>query len=308
MARFSWFSALLALIVTTSPSQAQTLREWLAARRDRTATSETQPNPKATQRNAREFAYGPDRLQKLDFWPARAPNAPLVVFAHGGGWKRGDKSNATGRYMASHLAGLGYALASLNYRLVPAVRVEDQAADVALALAWLKANAKTLGVDPGRIVLMGHSAGAHLAALVGTDERYLRAAGLGFADLKGIIPLDGAAYDVPRQLADGHRIMQQTYAQAFGSDARRQQALSPTFQAAPPNAPAFLILHVDREDAKRQSAALASALRAAGTAVELHAIEGKGLRGHIAINRSLGDPAYPATPILDGWLSRAFAR
>ncbi len=141
-------------------------------------------------------------------------------------------------------------------------------------------------------------------ALVGTDPAYLRGAGLSFADIAGIVPLDGAAYDVPAQLKDGARIMQRTYREAFGSDPSRQARLSPTLQAGAPNAGEFLILHVDREDGARQSTALAQALRRAGTAAELRAFAGKGLRGHMEINRRLGDPAYPATAVVDAFLAR----
>ena len=101
-----------------------------------------------------------------------------MVFVHGGGWKRGSKDNASGAWKAPHYTGAGYAYAAINYRLVPGATVEDQAADVAAALRYLIDHAAALGIDPARIVLMGRSAGAHLVALVGTDERYLKGAGL----------------------------------------------------------------------------------------------------------------------------------
>lgn len=255
---------------------------------------------------ATELAYGQDPLQKLDFWKAKKVDAPLIIFVHGGGWKRGDKSNATGGSKAPHYLGQGYAFASINYRLVPDATVEQQATDVASAVAYFRKNASTLGIDPKRIVLMGHSAGAHLSALVGTDPQYLRGVGLDLSALSGVIPLDGAAYDVPAQMTDGARIMQDTYKQAFGTDPQRQKALSPYWQAARPNAPAFLILHVDRDDGARQSAALADALRENGATVQLQAFEGKGLKGHAEINRKLGEPNYPATPVVDNWLRRIF--
>jgi arylformamidase len=255
---------------------------------------------------ATEMAYGSAPLQKLDFWRAKSDRAPLVIFVHGGGWKRGDKGNATGQYKASHYVGQGYAFASINYRLVPDATVEQQAADVADALAYLRSNAVKLGINPKRIVLMGHSAGAHLSALVGTDPQYLRKTGLDMSALSGVIPLDGAAYDVPAQMGENARVMGDAYKQAFGTEATRQKALSPYFQAASPNAPAFLILHVERDDGARQSAALAEALRKNGSRVKLQAFEGKGLRGHMEINRKLGDPGYPATPVVDAWLREVF--
>ena len=255
-----------------------------------------------------ETAYGTDALQTLDFYKAKNTSglAPLLVFVHGGGWKHGDKGNATGRDKVTHYAGLGYHLASINYRLVPVATVEQQAADVAAAIAYLYKNAEKLGIDRSRIVLMGHSAGAHLSALVGTDPQYLNASGLNLDALAGVVPLDGAAYDVPAQMVDGNRVMQNSYVEVFGTEPKRQKALSPFYHAAGPNAPAFLILHVDRADGKRQSEALA--LRKAGTKVQLNAFEGKGLKGHAEINRKLGDPSYAATPVVDAWLKGVFGR
>ena len=197
---------------------------------------------------AQSYDYGTDSLQALDYWPASRESAPLIIFIHGGGWKRGDKDNATGQQKVAHYHALGYAFASVNYRLVPDASVEQQASDVAAAIRWLRGHAAQLGFDPGRVVLMGHSAGAHLAALVGTDPRWLDQQGMTEQALSGVILLDGAAYNVPYQLAHGPGVMQQTYVQAFGRDPRRQRALSPTLNAAAPNARSFLILHVDRAD------------------------------------------------------------
>jgi arylformamidase len=256
-----------------------------------------------------EFAYGAAPLQKLDFWHASASQgAPLIVFVHGGGWKRGDKSDATGLDKVTHWGAAGYAFASINYRLVPEATVEQEAADVASALAWLRAHAAAMGIDPARIVLMGHSAGAHLVALVGTDPRYLAGAGMALSDLRGIIALDGAAYDVPAQVGAAGPLMRRTYAEAFGSDPARQRALSPTLQAAAPNAPAFLLIHVDRDDGKLQAEALGAALAQAGTPAQVEAVGGTGLRGHMALNRELGSASSPATAIVDAWLRKVVPR
>lgn len=255
-----------------------------------------------------EMSYGFDPLQKLDFWKAKNPDAPLVIFVHGGGWKRGDKRNATGADKVTHWREQGYAVASINYRLVPANTVEQQAQDVADAVAWLRGHAADLGFDPGRIVLTGHSAGAHLVALVGTDGRYLEKAGLRLSDVRGVMPIDGAAYDVPAQMKEAGSMMGKTYIQAFGTDPERQRALSPTAHAAAPNAPTFLIIHVQREDGVRQSRALAAALKEAGASVTIEGFPGTGLKGHMEINRSLGKPEYPATPVVDHWLAEIFAR
>jgi acetyl esterase/lipase len=258
-----------------------------------------------------DIAYGGDPRQRLSFWGAATQAdrpAPLILFVHGGGWRRGDRATATGRAKVSHFRGRGFAFATMNYRLVPAATVEQQAADVASALAWLIRHAGRLGIDPGRIVLMGHSAGAHLVALVGTDPAYLRAVGLTERAVAGVVPIDGAAYDVPAQLRTGPALMRDTYAQAFGDNPWRQRALSPTFQAAAPNAPSFLLLHVQRPDGSAQARGLARALQRAGTPVEIAATGGRGLEGHIAINRQLGLPDDPATKVVDAWLRRLLGR
>jgi acetyl esterase/lipase len=246
------------------------------------------------------LSYGADPLQSLDYWPGATARAPLVVFVHGGGWSKGDKRMMHRSDKLRNWQAQGYAVASLNYRLVPEGTVEQQGADIAAAVALLKAR-----FAPSRIALVGHSAGAHLVALVGTDPAYLRGAGLSLGDIAGVVPLDGAAYDVAAQLEDGPRVMQSRYRAAFGADPARHAKLSPTVQAGAPDAARFLILHVERDDGKRQSEALGQALRRAGVSAEVRAFAGKGLRGHMEINRRIGDPDYPATAIVDRFLAEA---
>jgi acetyl esterase/lipase len=258
----------------------------------------------------RNLAYGTAPEQKLDYYPPTvftrsAP--PLIVFVHGGGWEHGSKDNATGDAKIRHFTGNGYAFATIDYRLVPDATVEQQAQDVATALAWLVAHARDLHFDAGRMVLMGHSAGAHLAALVATDPRYMHGQDLMLDQLRGVVLLDGAAYDVPAQMAEAGRFMRPIYTEAFGTDPARQRTLSPLSHTRGPNVLSFLILHVERADGTRQSEALAAALRAEGSKVEVQGFEGRGLRGHVAMNRQLGEADYPATAVVDRWLSATFA-
>ncbi|MEZ5654816.1 MAG: alpha/beta hydrolase [Sphingobium sp.] len=255
-----------------------------------------------------EKKYGDDPLQTFDYWAAKHSGAPLVVFVHGGGWSRGDKRNATGTSKVENWLAQGYAVASVNYRLVPQVTVEQEAQDVANALASMKSQAAELGFDADKIVLTGHSAGAQLVALVGTDGRYLAKAGLSANDLVGLVAIDGAAYDIPAQMNDGPPIMKKTYVNAFGSDPKRQRALSPALQDLAANTPAFLIIHVKREDGIRQARELADALEKAGVPVTRRQFSGSGLKGHMEINRSLGDPDYPATAWSINGSSKAFPR
>lgn len=294
-------AALALLAACTSPARSGTgLAERL---RGGESTAPPRTPPSTT------IAYGQDSLQRLDLWqaPGNRP-APLVMFVHGGGWQRGSKDNAASRWAPTHFPQQGYAYAAIDYRLVPTATVEQQGEDVAQALRALLDRASELGIDRRRVVLMGHSAGAHLVALVGTDARYLQSAGLGFADVDGVIANDGAAYDVPAEMRDGGRRARRIYEQAFGTDPVRQRALSPVHQAAAPNVAAFLLLHVQRPDGVSQAQALGRALTAAGTAVEFGSFPGTGLRGHAQINRELGNPDYPATAVVDAWLAEVFGR
>jgi arylformamidase len=266
------------------------------------------PGATAVATTKQTLPYGSSSDQTYDVWPAQGGSgpAPLVMFVHGGGWTSGSKDSASGPYTSGHYPSEGYAYASINYRLVPTVTVEDEAADVVAALKSLLDHADELGIDPRRVVIMGHSAGAHLVALVGTDDSYLAAAGLSESSLRGVIAIDGAAYDVPTQVAAGG-IMHDRYLEAFSTDPVRQQALSPTAHAAAPNAPAFLLPHVQRPDGIAQADELAAALQAAGTSAEEVSFPGTGLAGHADINRRLGDPSYAETPVVDAWLATVFA-
>ncbi len=274
------------------------------------ARQQVEPAAPAAAAPKRNLAYGALPEQKLDYYPPSLSTRsapPLIVFVHGGGWERGSRENATGSAKIRHFTAKGYAFATIDYRLVPGATVEQQAQDVATALAWLVAHARALGFNPNRMVLMGHSAGAHLAALVATDPRYMHAQDLMLDQLRGVVLLDGAAYDVPAQMAEAGRFMAPIYTKAFGTDPARQRALSPLAHTRGPNVLSFLILHVQREDGTRQSEALAAALRAEGSKVAVQGFEGRGLRGHVAMNRQLGEADYPATAVVDRWLSATFA-
>ena len=113
---------------------------------------------------------------------------------------------------------------------------------------------------------------------------------------------------MPRQIPDGGNFRYYTYLPAFGEDPVRQRALSPTFQAAAPNAPAFLLIHVQRKDGVAQNEALEAALRTGGTRVARQGFPGDGRKGHMEINRSLGDPNYAATGVVDAWLKAVFGK
>lgn len=257
----------------------------------------------------KSLSYGSATVQAVDYWRARPKiSAPLIIFVHGGGWQRGSKESVARSWKLMHYHGSGYNVAAVGYRLYPEATVEEQAGDIAKAIAALRNQASNLGIDPARIVLMGHSAGAHLVSLVGTDPRYLQQAGLTPSALRGVVAIDGAAYDVPRQMREGPPLMQTTYRNIFGTETARQEALSPVMQAHVPNVGHFLILHVQRPDGIAQSNALAAALKRAGTNTETISVPGMGLAGHAEINRRLGDPSYPLTAQVDAWLGQLLGK
>lgn len=124
---------------------------------------------------------------------AAATKYPVVVFLHGGGWVAGDKSSWVERLplFAAQLANSGILVASVNYRLAPGFKHPTQIEDVATATAFVKKWAASLGGDPDRIFLCGHSAGGHLAALLGTHPTYAKDAGLSAGDIKGVVAISG---------------------------------------------------------------------------------------------------------------------
>ena len=136
------------------------------------------------------------------FSPKDLKNRPVVIFVHGGGWIFGDKNmfgyhRSVGLFLARH----GVVTINVNYRLSPEVQHPGHVEDVARAYAWVRRNIATYGGDPDRILLCGHSAGGHIVALLGTDDRYLTNPkfGLGPRDraaLRGVIAISGV-YRVP---------------------------------------------------------------------------------------------------------------
>ena len=138
---------------------------------DGTATSTTEPawSPLPDVGN---LAYASQsEAQRLDLYlpPDAERPLPLLVFIHGGAWMGGDKRNEYAAGVVPLFVGEGYAVASINYRLSAEAVFPAQLLDVKAAIRWLRANAAAYGIDPDRIAAAGESAGAHLAALLGTS-------------------------------------------------------------------------------------------------------------------------------------------
>lgn len=198
---------------------------------------------------------------------------PTIVFVHGGGWTEGDKDlevggadvyNNIGRFFASR----GIGAATVSYRLLPEVRWPAQIDDVAAAVAWLSKHIEGYGGDPDGLVLMGHSAGAQLAARVAFAPDPLAAQGLSTDVVCGLIAVSGAGYDLEDEETYALSNDPAYYARRFdpnGIDADWQTAASP-IRFVDADAPPTLILYAGGEsDAlQRQSRLLNEALTDAG--------------------------------------------
>lgn len=248
-------------------------------------------------RSRRDVAYSdvsPATVLNVDA-PPEGDGHPIVVWVHGGAWRFGDK-DATGP-KAKAFTAKGYVWIAAGYRLDPKVTPGEQAGDVAAAVRWTRDHAEEFGGDPGRIFLTGHSAGAHLAALTATDERPLRAVGMKPSDLAGVVLLDGAGYDVPRQIRETRLpLLRRIYLDVFGADLEAQEDASPIRHVARGRGlPPFLLLHVARADSRAQSESFAAKLREAGVAATVVAFPSK---THATINRELGRPDDEPTRVV----------
>jgi acetyl esterase/lipase len=251
--------------------------------------------------------------QVLDIYaPDGAKDLPVVFWIHGGGWQTGDKTDV--QIKPRVFTQRGFVFVSTNYRLLPQVEMDVLIRDVARSLGWVHRNIAGHGGDPRRIFVMGHSAGAQLAALLSIDDRYLKAEGVPFDVLKGCVPVDGDTYDLPamimtaeiRQMVHdlplptfGHRVK-------FGNDPKRHIDFSAvTHVAKGKGIPPFLILHVaGHPDVTAQARRLGAVLQEAEIPVTVF---GARETTHNKLNADLGLPDDPATQELFKFLDRLIA-
>jgi acetyl esterase/lipase len=235
-----------------------------------------------------DIPYGSDPQQRLDVYvPDKAPASlkPLVVFFYGGRWTTGDKSAY--RFVGSALAELGYVAVLPNYRHYPDVKLPGFMDDAARAALWATMHAGDFGVDPGRVYLMGHSAGAHMAALVVLDTRYFAATGQPVPVITGVIGLSGPYDFLPLLDADVRDM--------FGPPANYPDSQPINFVRS--DAPPMLLVHGMQDDTvwPKNSRNLATALTARGVPVELKLYPGC---GHADTVAALSLPARGRAPTL----------
>jgi acetyl esterase/lipase len=141
--------------------------------------------------------FGPATWQRADVYqPLRTTGpVPVIVFWYGGAWTEGNKDEY--RFVGTALASLGFVAVLPDYRVYPEVKFPAFLDDAAAAVAWVQSHAAQFGGDPHRIVLMGHSAGAHMAAMLAINHAYLRRAGVDTHNIAGLIGLSGPYELVP---------------------------------------------------------------------------------------------------------------
>jgi len=245
---------------------------------------------------ARGEAYGAGARQRLDVYAPRGASgeAPVAVFFYGGSWDSGRRQdyNWVGRALASR----GFVTVVADYRLYPEVRYPGFLEDGAQAVRWASQNAQRYGGDPGRIVLVGHSAGAYNAVMLGLDGRYLRSAGVDPKAVKALAGLSGPYDFLPIKSEITERV--------FGGT-QDLPSTQPLAFVRPDSPPAFLATG-DADDTvwPRNTVALANKLREAGVPVEERHYPGV---DHVRMVLALSRPLRGRAPVLDemtGFLRR----
>lgn len=275
------------------------------------ADATTTSGPCPTRADASDVAYvdDGDPLQRLDLYlPADTgcDAVPLVVWVHGGGWSVGDKRHGIGPKVRLW-NDAGWAVASVNYRLTDAsVPAEERVVapahneDVAAALAWLVAGSAGLGIDPDRIALLGHSAGAAIAAAVTVDPAYLAAHDVDPSVIACSAPLDTEGFDIAAAVAQGGQLAA-LYRSTFGTDPAAWEELSPLHHVGDAPVPDLFLVHRGTPTRRGFVDSFAAAAEQAGadtTVVDLPTFS------HSDVNDRIGDPTDDQlTPALEKFLS-----
>jgi acetyl esterase/lipase len=225
-----------------------------------------------------DYREGKDRLDI--YLPDGARNAPVIFSIHGGALEAGDRREE--RFVGQRFAGAGYVTVVISYRLSPEVSHPAHIQDVAAAFAWVTRNITRHGGDPGRILVIGHSAGAYLAMLLAADPRWLAAHQLSPRAIAGVAPVSGF-YWVDREGVGPDR---PTY--VWGRDRQVWVDASPAHYLRP-DMPPVLLLDTDGDEAWRQQqkADFAAALLAAGDKdVTVYKVRG---RTHMSVWTEMND-------------------
>jgi acetyl esterase/lipase len=260
------------------------------------------------------YAGVQDAQRTLDVYaPAGAKDLPVVFWIHGGGWAAGDKSDV--KLKPQWFMDKGFVFVSVNYRLLPAVDMGTLIRDVATSFRWVADHAAEYGGDPKRVLVGGHSAGAQLAAILCTDERYLKEQSVSFDVLKGCVPVDGDTYDVPAMIEVAetrwrvHHLPPSKFGhrEKFGNDPAKHKDFSAVYHVEKGKGiPPFLVLHVaNHPDTSAQAFRLGAVLKEAGVAVRVFGAKDS---EHTKLNDDLGLADDPATKALDEFVAQTFKK
>lgn len=235
-------------------------------------------------------AFRPGENGGLDIWsagPVAGHAKPVLVFFYGGAWVKGRREDYG--FVAKAYAARGFVVVLADYRKVPAVRFPGFIEDGAAAIRWTRDNIARFGGDPDRILLAGHSAGAHIAVMLALDRNYLTAAGVDPESVRAVAglagPYDFYPFDSPRAIA----------AMGNAPDPRLTQPISFARRNAPP---LWLATgDADTEVKPRNSIALAARERALGNRTTILRIYPE--RTHNDIIMAISKPFRGRAPVLD---------
>jgi acetyl esterase/lipase len=267
---------------------------WQELRATTTRLHGTSSTPLPHPTLATEYHYGTGTLETIDVYPqVSTTNAPIIVMVHGGAWYIGDKANTNvWQNKLNYWGPKGFMFISVNYPMMnDGYKPDAQAREIARALSYIQANATTWGGDASKMVVMGHSAGAHLVSLVSVKRT-------SYPDLKpwsGTILLDSAAYDLTAMMQDHPASF---YKDAFGPTPAYWSANSPLEQLTKKVEPLFLVCSSNRADSDCNQAEVFknNAISLGGTAT----LRAEAL-SHEDINVTLGLPgAY--SEAVDGFI------
>ncbi|MES2363545.1 MAG: alpha/beta hydrolase [Pseudomonadota bacterium] len=235
------------------------------------------------------LAYGPHPRQRLDVYQPKTPlgKPAMVVFFYGGSWSSGDREDY--RFVGEALASRGVVTVVADYRLSPEVRYPVFVQDSASAMRWAFDHALDHGVDPARIFVMGHSAGAYNAAMLALDKRWLEAVGLAPSRLAGWIGLAGPYDFLP---------IKDKKTQVAFSWPDTPQDSQPLYHASRASPPALLLAPVKDSavDPLRSTVAMAQKLKNAGVRVESAQFDGV---SHVTLIAAMASVLRGRAPVLE---------
>lgn len=241
----------------------------------------------------RTVSYGP---HKLDIYPARGAGAnaqkkaPIIVYIHGGAWRGGSRSRVGSK--AKYFTAVGKVFISVGYTLYPSANALQQAKQIGRAVSWIRSNASSFNGDGARIILMGHSAGSHLAALA-----VFSGAARG---VRALICNDTRAYDLPLLAARNGGRVPMLYS-ALG-DKNHWKSWSPISYVGRGNKPPTLVAWSSGSGRKAISRHFANSLRSAGGRVET--FDGSSKYSHGSINSSIGRDNSGITAAITRFIAR----